>query len=256
MTSTFIGKLATVHAQAQMTGWDFSRLDDRVVSQEPPWDFEADCREALGEVARVIDMGTGGGERLIRLVNSIGCERAAGLRVTATEGWEPNIGLARRNLSPLGIAVVAYDAEKGDRMPFDSDSADLVMARHEAVDAMEIARVLAPGGVLLTQQVDGRDAHELRSWFGGEPSYPDSTLDALSAAFESAGLVIDTAMEWSGKMTFKDTETLVEYMGLVPWDVPGFRVEDNAQRLIDLEMSRPIIVSQRRFLLYARRPAA
>ena len=54
-------------------------------------------------------------------------------------------------------------------------------------------------------------------------------------------------------MTFADTVALVTYLGLVPWDAPGFTVRGHAQRLRDLEVSAPITVTQRRFRVYATR---
>src|SRR5699024_6859928 len=125
----------------------------------------------------------------------------------------------------------AYDAEKGDRLPFADGSIDLIMCRHEAVDLAEAARVLAPGGVLLDQQVDGRDAHELREWFGGQAQYPHVRLDVDRQAASDAGLMVDVAEEWSGAMEFDGVEALVTYLGLVPWDVPHFRVADHADQL-------------------------
>ena len=52
-----------------MHGWDFSVLKGRMTSARPDWDFEAECRDALRALAdagggTVLDMGTGGGERL------------------------------------------------------------------------------------------------------------------------------------------------------------------------------------------------
>lgn len=248
-----IDDLADLHARAQMVGWDFSRLDGRMRADDPPWDFETDCANALASVSVAVDLGTGGGERLIRLI-----ERASHsdhwVRIVATEGWEPNVDIARDRLAAHGVEVVRYDAEAGDAMPFGNTSVDLVMARHESVDAAEVARVLSPGGVLLTQQVHGLDAHELREWFGGDGQYPDVTLDRMTDDLRRAGLRIDVAEEWSGSMVFDDTRALVEYMALVPWDVPDFDPTAHADRLADLERTKPITATQRRFRLYASKP--
>jgi len=122
------------------------------------------------------------------------------------------------------------------------------------VDLAEVARVLVPGGVLLDQQVDGRDAQELRDWFGGEMQYPQVRLDADRQAATAAGLVVDEAQEWAGRMTFADVEALVVYLGLVPWDVPDFRVDDHRETLRQLAEHPSIRITQRRYRLYARRP--
>ena len=132
------------HAAASMVGWDFSRLDGRMTADEPWWDFERDCRKALATSSSALDLGTGGGERLIQLLEQTP-ERGV---VHATEGWAPNVEVARANLAPLGVEVRPYDAEAGDRLPYDDGSMDLVMTRHEAIDPAEVARVLTPGGRL------------------------------------------------------------------------------------------------------------
>lgn len=238
-------------AASQMIGWDFSRLAGRLEADEPPWDFDEECGAALAVAGRVADLGTGGGERLVALLETIGHDPHR--EVSATEGWEPNVAVARRNLAPSGVRVHAHDVEAGEPLPFSDESLDLVIARHEGFNAHEVARALAPGGRFLTQQVDGREAHEFREWFGGEPLYADVTLAHVKAEVLAAGLRIETAEEWAGQMRFADALAVVEYLALVPWDVPGFSVDANVEALKRLDVARPIVVTQRRFRLIAVR---
>lgn len=126
------------YAESTMVGWDFSRLDGRLIADEPWWNFEDDCRSEMAGAQRIVDLGTGGGERLQRLLDG---NVAPAAHTVATEGWEPNLVVAREGLSPHGVEVVRYDAESDRRMPFGNDTVDLVMSRHETIDASEIARV-------------------------------------------------------------------------------------------------------------------
>ncbi len=146
---------------APAVGWDFSALDGRMTEDEPPWDFAQECRTALAGATSALDMGTGGGERLLALGAALPAD------TVATEGWPPNLAVARNALAPYGIEVVPYDAETDDparrRMPFPTGRFDVVMNRHEAMLADETARVLSPGGVLLTQQVGTPDTAERKS---------------------------------------------------------------------------------------------
>src|SRR5690625_6337467 len=163
MTATdaaFIDNLAALHQKSTMVGWDFSVLAGSLRTDNPWWDFDADCLAALHDSARVADQGNGGGERLLRLLAALPTTSAA-RQITATEGWAPNLPVARKNLVPAGIDVREYDAERGDRMPFATGELDLVMSRHEAIAAQEIARVLVAGGRFLTQQ--GRKSTRLNS---------------------------------------------------------------------------------------------
>jgi len=249
-----VAALADVHRRTTMVGWDFAVLEGTTTADDPPWDFEADCLDALRRAGRVVDLGTGGGERLTALLDRLpGRRRDPDGSVVATEGWAPNEPVARERLAPYGVPVVAYDAETDPRLPFADGSVDLVMARHEAYDAAEVARVLAPGGVFLTQQVDGRDAFELRDWFGGDALYPDVRLDRARPDLERAGLIADVADEWRGRLRFADVEAVVTYLALTPWTVPGFDVTAHAERLAALHRAGPVVVTQRRFRCHARK---
>jgi SAM-dependent methyltransferase len=80
----------------------------------------------------------------------------------AAEAWPPNVPVAAARLRALGIAVVQDEgAPENDtqhpgrgRLPFRDEAFDLVTNRHEAFQAAEVRRVLAPGGTFVTQQVD------------------------------------------------------------------------------------------------------
>jgi len=250
----FLRTLEAAHAESQMVGWDFSRLDGALVADDPWWDYEADCLQALrASHVGALDLGTGGGERLSALLESLPQGSTLPPLVVATEGWQPNLPVARARLAARRVAVLRYDSEDGDALDLPDQSLDLVMARHESYDATEVARVLAPGGRLLTQQVDGFDAPEIHEWFGSEYLHPDVTAEVHAGALHEAGMRIDQVDTWEGAMTFADTVALVTYLGLVPWDAPGFTVKEHAQRLYDLEASAPITVTQRRFRIYATR---
>ncbi|MFJ2553353.1 class I SAM-dependent methyltransferase [Microbacterium sp. NPDC087591] len=252
---TLLERLMAAHADATMVGWDFSRLDGALISESPWWDFEADCLQSLRH-SRIgaVDLGTGGGERLSALLDSLARESARPPRIVATEGWAPNVPEARARLAPRHVAVLPYDSEAGDPLDLPDQSQDLVMSRHESYDPTEIARILVPGGRFLTQQVDGFDAPEIHEWFGGEYLYPDVTLEAHSQALRDAGMRIDDADRWEGSMQFLDALALVTYIGLVPWDAPGFAVPPHAERLLELNAAAPIVVTQRRFRIYATKP--
>lgn len=249
MTDRLLQRLTIAYEKSQMIGWDFSRLDGRFEAERPDWDFDSMCVEALRGIHSALDMGTGGGERLTTLCQRLDSQRPPHLR--ATEGWKPNLPVARAALEPLGIEVADYDSETDAEMPFRDASFGVVMSCHESYDVSEVCRVLLGGGLLLTQQVHTRNEEELRRWFHAESAYPDVTLGNYVAAAELAGLTIEGQGEWIGEMRFCDAEALVEYMAMVPWETPGFSVEPNLTMLAQLDARRPIILTQRRFWLAA-----
>lgn len=80
-------------------------------------------------------------------------------------------------------------------MPFGDGRFDRVLNRREAFVAEEVAQVLAPGGVFLTQEVAGDDAHELHELLGGEASYPAHLKDELLGHVHRSGLEVEEAAD-------------------------------------------------------------
>ena len=239
-------QLRARHAEPT-SGWDFTAVD-AVVDGEPPWSYEALAREALAASRSALDMGTGGGEVLLTLLDALPDD------TLATEGWPPNLPVAAAALAPHGIDVVAHDAEADARMPFDDARFDVVLNRHEAYVAAEVLRVVRPGGLFLTQQVDGRDFAESQELFGGSTAYPRITLEHLRAEAEAAGFEIERAEDWVGTMRFPDVAAFVSYVRIVPWQVPDdFSVDRYADVLLRLTPD-DLVFTQRRFLLVCRRP--
>jgi SAM-dependent methyltransferase len=199
-------------------------------------------------------MGTGGGEQLLTVSDVLPDD------TVATEGWAPNLPVARAALEPRGIEVVDHDAESDDparrRIPFEDSRFDLVLNRHEAFVADEVRRVLAPGGTFLTQQVGGDDAHELHDLLGGEPSYPEHLMDLLVDQVRAAGMVVEESGDWSGAYRFRDVAALVAYLTLVPWDAPDdFTVDAYADRLLALHRAtggEGVTLTMQRFWFRAR----
>ncbi len=236
-------------AQEPFAGWDFSHLRGRWHEEAPPWSYEALVRAVLPGAKSLLDMGTGGGEQLLEFRDVFPP------RVMATEGYEPNMPVAAANLAPHGVQVIAYDCERDPVMPFADASLDRIINRHEAYDASEIARVLQPGGVFCTQQVDGRDALDLYSLFGVRPAYLHITLDHLQPELENAGLVIQAAYDWAGKMSFTDVGAVVYYLSAIPWNAPpDFSVPRYKDQLLALHARPRLEFTIRRFYLQAMKP--
>jgi SAM-dependent methyltransferase len=209
--------------------------------------------ERMARASAALDIQTGGGEALA------GVPRRAPLTV-ATEGWPPNVAKATRLLHPLGTAVVA-DADEPP-LPFADGAFDLVVSRHP-VRAWwsEIARVLAPGGTYLSQQVGPASVFEVVEFFlGPQPEevrrsrHPE---DARAEA-EAAGLeVVDLRFERL-RTEFFDVGAVVYFLRKVVWMVPGFTVgghRDRLRQMHDLiEREGPFVAHTTRFLIEAGEP--
>src|SRR3981081_3736770 len=74
--------------QQPFRGWDFAYLEGRMLMEQPPWlppwSYAQRAAELWRGASSVVDLGTGGGERLLEL------REAWPARVTATEEHPPN----------------------------------------------------------------------------------------------------------------------------------------------------------------------
>ncbi len=234
------------------TGWDFSYLDGRMVEAQPPWSYPDRAAALMRQSSAVLDMGTGGGERLLEL-------RAHWPdAVVVTEDYPPNVKLAGDRLGPLGVRVVRASLRQDRGMPFAGGAFDLVLNRHSGLNGAEVARVLAPGGIFLTQQIHGLWAQDLLAEFGAVPQWPDATPATYVPRLEAVGLTIETVETWRGDLVFHDVGAIVYYLKAVPWLVPGFSVETHTDTLMRLERQRqregPLVYAARKYLIEARKP--
>lgn len=210
-------------------GWDFSYLAGRMLEDPLPWDYIAQAGALMDGAASVLDMDTGGGERLLDM-------RAHWPeRVVATEEWPPNLALASERLAPLGVEVRDVRITDEDPLPFEDAEFELVLNRHSAFNAAEIARILTPGGRFLTQQVHGMWTHDLMAYFGAKPQWPNATPERYVPRLRAAGLEIVNVQEWQGKLRFIDVGAIVYYLKCVPWEVPDFSVATHQAGLFALQ---------------------
>jgi SAM-dependent methyltransferase len=239
---------------APVAGWDFSWMQGRSAARPPPWSYEQIVAGRAAGARAMLDMGTGGGEVLAGL--------AATAPVTiATEAWAPNVPVATERLAPLGIAVVQVDGAPdnidqpgdGGELPFDDQAFDLVINRHEAFVAAEVARVLEPGGTFVTQQVDGGAWDDLLAAFGQPRQAAGSWLGLAIEQCGSAGLRVLESRTGDERLRFDDVGALVYFLRVVSWAVPGVDGEDSEASLRRAHARMPLEIRQPRFLLIAGR---
>jgi SAM-dependent methyltransferase len=215
--------------QYPFTGWDFSHLDGRMIEEQAPWSYSSRAAELMLQASSVIDLGTGGGERFLKL------RECWPNKVVVTEDYPPNCRLATERLSPFGVQVIDIPLTDYTPMPFADSEFDLVLNRHSGFSAKEVGRILAPGGTFLTQQIHGLWAYDLLAVFGAKPQWPDSTPDKYVPQLQAAGLTITNTKEWTGSLSFTDVGAIVYYLKAVPWLVPGFSVDTHLEHLFALQ---------------------
>ena len=241
------------------SGWDFPGMKvPQLLEQGPPWDYEALVREYTRGRRSALDLGTGGGE----FVASVRDDLPA--RVVATEEWHVNAPIAYRRLRPIGADVVWC---RSLRLPFRDESFDLVFDRHEELDPAEVARVLLPGGTVVTQQVGYNNWVELQRFFGGATAgnRGDSRLTDFgdirgdyAGGFASAGLTVTRNEEHDYKVAYDSLGDLVFMLLITPWTIPDFDVERDLDALLALEeacsTTDGLVMTWSRFLLVGEKP--
>ena len=208
------------------TGWDFSHVHGRLTEDTLPWDYGAMVRALLSDAPTLLDMGTGGGEFLASL-------SPLPPHTWATEGYAPNIPVARERLTPLGVTVVPVESD--DRLPFPGETFTHIINKHESYDADEVCRILKPGGIFLTQQVGGENDNDINRALGAPLlKYVDWDLVHAVEALERAGFTIIDQREQHYQSYFHDSGALLYYLKAIPWQVEDFTVDKYYDRLADI----------------------
>ena len=216
--------------EAHFQGWDFSWLKDRKTSLQIPWDYETRVRQRMQGINAMLDLGTGGGEFLSQLATFP-------QHTCATEGYGPNVVVAKERLQPLGIHVVNTSTDPENcSLPFADGEFELIISRHDEYVAAELYRVLQTGGYFVTQQCGGYGLNDLIEWFKGPGSVEpmDWTLDVAVAELEQLGFGICDAQEACPRVTFSDVGAIVYYLRGIPWLVSDFTVDGYRKRLLDV----------------------
>ena len=142
-------------------------------------------------------------------------------------------------------------------MPFANDEFDLVLNRHSPFNSKEVARILAPGGTFLTQQVHGLSTSDLQAVFDAKPQWPEATPERYVPQLKASGLTIVDTQEFSGQLSFTDVGAIVYFLKAVPWLVPEFSVETHRKHLLvlqcRLESGEDLAFVSRYYLIEARK---
>ncbi|MBA7548684.1 hypothetical protein ES705_41150 [subsurface metagenome] len=210
--------------EKSITGWNFPYNKERYVTAPLTWSYKSIVLPYIRKAKSLLDMDTGGGELLSELIPLPGHTRA-------TERYEPNLAIATKRLSPLGVKVFQY--EKDDNLPFKDEEFELIINRHGSYSPKEIYRILEPEGYFVTQQVGRRNAAQLRTLILGDEKHEWAEWYALSAVkeLEEAGFLILENKEHYPLTRIFDIGALVYHLINIPWEVPGFSVKKHKAQL-------------------------
>ena len=189
----------------QRQGWDFSAVRD---ARDPvPWEYEDVVRRYLRPADRVLDCGTGGGERFLALRDAY----------TWGLGVDPDpsmVETARAHAAAADAQHVNFARGRAEALPVGDASVDVVLNRHANVNVAETLRVLRPGGLFLTQQVGLNNLNAICTIMGcgpgGEYAHdPQETIYRLADAFRAQGGTVLAIAEYDVAYYFLDVASLL-----------------------------------------------
>jgi len=233
LTTTALGERAT--------GWEFAWLDGG--PGEPSWSYPDLARHLLRRAGSALDLDTGGGELLAELA-------PLPPHTVAVESWARNIPVARDRLAPLGVSVLT-------ELPGGEDEFDVVLSRHGRLPAVDIFRLLRPGGHLLSQQVGSDDLAGLTAALDAPPAHHRWNAEVVVAALEEAGLHVTDVREEHPDVIFHSVGEVVRQLRDLPWQIRDFSTEKYADALgrVDsfIRLHGALTVTTHRFLIQAVR---
>ena len=239
--------------KAPFKGWNFSYLEGRWKGEKLTFGYMGLAQKLLMKSNSVLEMATGGGEFFSKIIKDHKPQK-----VIAIESFKPNVAVAKKKLSKFGAKVIY--AKETEKLPFKDREFDLVLNRHGGLNkysAKEIYRILSPGGIFLTQQVDGRNLKDLMKEFDSKPKWPKNTLKNVRKYIANAGFKITKAHEWTGKVTFKDAGAIVYFLKAIPWIADDFSVNKHLTILKKLhkkiEKEGSLSYASKRFIILAEK---
>lgn len=199
------------------TDYTESPVGDAITVDAQPWDYLSEARAAVsGSSHGVLDIGTGDGAAFAAMG-----PLPVGSAATSTG---PAFLTARRMLEPLRVNVQRVEEVWADDLvlPFFDGHFATVISRCGLINAHEVARLLQPGGVFVTEQFDTRDGIAINEALGVPLGWdPDSmTVDVLTDALTAEGMEVTRAEHHAGARRFTSLSAVLWYLRAVPWQVP------------------------------------
>ncbi|MFO7815416.1 MAG: methyltransferase domain-containing protein [Halanaerobiales bacterium] len=234
-------------------GWDFSHITEtgRIDDSPLEWSYSSRILEIIYQrnIKYMLDMGTGGGEFLAKF-------KKLPPNTYATEGYEPNLPLAKERLNPRGIEVKEV---KNDVLKFEDNFFELITNRHESYSVKEVYRVLDKKGIFITQQVGSKNCLEINEKLGAvvDMGLGEWNLKKAITELKATDFNILTKSEEFPILRFYDIGALIYYLKAVPWQVTDFGVDKYYLKLREIhehiEENNYFEVKEHRFFIIAEK---
>lgn len=172
----------------KLGNWDFSQIKCKTENLTD-WDFYEKIKENTNEKSLCLDVGTGGGEKILKYYPNVGM-------IIGTDFSYEMIKTAKENAKKYPKKRVKFTKMNNLEMIFPKETFDLISARHTIINAKQIYDCLVPGGTVVIRGVDKKDCWELKKTFGRGQAFNDEIaisqkdyLDLKEAGFKEIEIV-------------------------------------------------------------------
>lgn len=210
-------------------GWDFSHLNTTEEGQG--WDFFQEVLKKAKPKDSLLDIGTGGGERILKIAKHFksvyGIDHSSSMVSTANE-----------NLLKTKLNNVKFSLMDSSKLDFSDNYFDIVTDRHCDFNPSEVFRVLKKGGYFFTQQVSEGDQMNIKKAFGRGQGFgtSDGTLkNKYLKQMQKLGFSKIENFDYNSRIIYKTDK---DYMFLLRYTptIPDFGKKKN-----DFEILRKFI---------------
>lgn len=149
----------------EIGNWQFDQIKCKTENLTN-WDFYQKIKENTNEKSLCLDLGTGGGEKLLKNYPNVGM-------IIGTDFSKRMIKTAKENAKKYPNRKVKFTQMNNLEMTFQKKTFDLISARHTIINAQQIYDCLVHDGVLVIEGIDKKDCWEIKEIFGRGQAYND-----------------------------------------------------------------------------------
>lgn len=194
----------------KLKDWNFDKINYKTESLTD-WELYSELKNVVNDSSVVLDLGTGGGEKVIKHFPK--CKE-----IIATDFSPQMIITANKNLKESERRDIKFKVMDNLKMNVKNDYFDVVVARHTCIDANQIYEALKKGGKLLVRGVDKLDCWSLKMFFNSGAGFDEnksiSQIDyenIINAGFKNVELIPIHVREY-----FETKEDLMKLLLKVP----------------------------------------
>lgn len=235
----------------RVNGWDFSKVKCR--SEDVKWDFYGEVRKRCEGKEILLDIGTGGGENVLKIASCL-------LLVVGIDLSSGMLEKAQANLRSTNVRNVRLFQMSSKSIQFPDGFFDIISCCHAPFDSIEVAKVLKKKGVFLTQQVSEADKTNLKKAFGRGQSFhkKDGELkEKYAQELKKAGFSAVRTFEYDAIEYYQRPEDLVFLLTHTPI-IPNFGQDKRDFKILHqfIENNRTekgIQTNSKRFMIVAEK---